>query len=299
MKDSSNNEIGEFTAILKAREFVKATGIDEIPIELEKYLKKAGVELSVNQNLKDTEAGRVIPLPDRTIIEINGNQTLERQRFTVLHEIGHIILELPSIHSTMTTTDSLYKYSARPPEEILCDVFAAECLFPNQYFKPDVNNTDPCMDAVRELAETYQASLTSTVSRYAVNTDELCASVLSENNVIRYVSMSRELREKGFWIPLGSEIPKCSLLGKILSGQSNDTFAEIPAYNWTNKDNFMGLSLCEESIVLEVWNQALTLLWFEEDVPCQQTTSRRYDEDDELLPELDGHLPWPGRKKRK
>ena len=298
MKNTSHNEVGELTAILKARVFIQKAGIDSVPVQLEKYLDWSGITLDINHQLKDTEAGRVIPLPDRTVIEVNGKHSVERQRFTVLHEIAHILLELPSNHSSITTIDSLYAYTKRPEEEILCDVFAAECLFPRQFFKQDVNNTDPCMGAVNDLAKVYMASLTATASRYAANTDEYCVSVLSEHGIVRYVSMSPVLREKGFWIPFGSGVPKNTQLDKLLSGKSNENFAEIPAYNWTNKDTFIDRILCEESIELEMWDQALSLLWFEDDILHQQTHSRSNDED-ELLQELDGHLPWPGRSKRK
>ncbi len=299
MKNSSNNEVGELTAILKAGDFIQKAGISSVPVRLEQYLIKAGIKLIPDTRLKDTEAGRVIPLPDQTIIEVNSKHSIERQRFTVLHEIAHIILELPSKHTSITTTDSLYTYSKRPEEEILCDIFAAECLFPRQFFKPDVNQTEPCMDAVDDLAKQYQASLTATASRYAANTDELCASVLSENGIVRYVSMSKVLREKGFWVPIGMGVPKKTQLDKRLSGLGNEKFAEVPAYYWTNKDTFASRMLCEESILLSMWNQALSLLWFEDDIPQHQIQRSQYDEDDELLPELDGHLPWPGHGRRK
>ncbi len=300
MKNTSNNEIGELTAILKARDFTREATINCVPVQLEQYLEKLNIRLVINKELSYTQAGRVITLPDqRIIIEVNGNDSNERQRFTVLHEMAHIVLALPSNHVSMTTTAGLYTYTKRPEEEILCDIFAAECLFPREYFKPDVNNTDPCMEAVDDLAKQYQASLTATASRYAANTDELCASVLSENGIIRYVSMSRVLREKGFWVPVGTPAPQKTQLEKRLSDQSNDIFAEVPAHYWTNHDSFAGRMLCEESIVLDMWNQALSLLWFEDDIPIQQTQRRQYDEDDELLPELDGQLPWPSRRKRK
>ncbi len=50
------------------------------------------------------------------------------------------------------------------------------------------------------------------------------------------------------------------------------------------------------------WNQALTLLWIEDgDLPDprgQRSIDDRTDEEP-LLRELDGVLPWPGRGRRK
>ena len=51
------------------------------------------------------------------MITVNGNHKKERQRFTVLHEIAHIVLELPSEHhGTTITTQELISYRARPKE---------------------------------------------------------------------------------------------------------------------------------------------------------------------------------------
>src|SRR4030067_3421138 len=106
-------------------------------------------------NMQDAESGRVIPLPGKYAIEVNGNHSTERQRFTVLHEIAHIILGLPSSHSEITTADLLHRYDYRLPEEILCDVFAAECLLPYHFFQSDVQNTDPSIKTINELASKY------------------------------------------------------------------------------------------------------------------------------------------------
>jgi Zn-dependent peptidase ImmA (M78 family) len=156
--------MSELPTVLKAREFVKKAGIKQIPADIQQYLNVANAELSVKFDLKDSEAGRTIPLSDRYIIEVNGRHTPERQRFTVLHEIGHIILELPSSHSDEVSIESLHRYKSRPTEEIWCDVFAAECLLPYHFFREDVGKTDPGMDAIRGLAAKYEASLISTAS---------------------------------------------------------------------------------------------------------------------------------------
>ncbi len=57
--------------------------------------------------------------------------------------------------------------------------------------------------------------------------------------------------------------------------------------------------LLEEARHLKQWDQTLTLLWFEDEeiVPVKRETR---EEPEELgLKELDGVLPWPGKKRRK
>ena len=70
--------------------------------------------------------------------------------------------------------------------------------------------------------------------------------------------------------------------------------------------------LLEEARHLPQWDQTLTLLWFEsEEVPSLRLRRTRRDdrygrddyntsdEEDELLPELDGYLRWPSKRRRR
>jgi Zn-dependent peptidase ImmA (M78 family) len=43
--------------------------------------------------------GCSIPIGNKLVISVNGNDRCERQRFTVCHEIVHAVLELPSEHA--------------------------------------------------------------------------------------------------------------------------------------------------------------------------------------------------------
>ena len=89
-------------------------------------------------------------------------------------------------------------------------------------------------------------------------------------------------------------------MGRLLLNSSSPSFGEVPACLWTNKDNFSKCQLCEEVFLLNTWNQALGLLWFEEgDEPTNGKTLYTGDGDDELLSELDGHLPWPSKRRRR
>ena len=213
--------MNELPTILKARQFIKDAGIDGIPVDIERLAAAAKAKIKIVRDLEDDESGQTFPLGDQHIITVNGHHREERQRFTVLHEIAHIVLELPSQHHGQTlTTGDLVQYGRRPPEEILCDVFAAECLLPYEYFSNDVADLDISMDAVKKLAEDYKASITSTGSRFAVNANGPCAFVLSESGKIRYVSRSKYLRELNGWIDFNIPIPKGSVAHRLVQNTS-------------------------------------------------------------------------------
>ena len=299
---NKKTEMDELTVILKARKFVRDAGIDAAPVDIGHLAAAARATIKVSGDLDNDESGQTFPLAGKNIITVNGNHREERQRFTVLHEIAHIILELPSQHhgANMTTSD-LISYRGRPREEILCDVFAAECLLPYHLFKKDVDNVDVSLDAIKDLAAQYKASMTSTGSRFAVNSNVPCAFVLIENGKIRYVSSSKFLRELNGWIDIGVPVPQGSVAYRLLHTSSKiEDYDEITTDTWFN-NGVKGFNLlAEEAMLLSEWDQCLSLIWLDEDlhsagVGCSQGT----DDDEPLLEELDGILPWPSKRRRK
>ena len=179
-------------------------------------------------------------------------------------------------------------------------MFAAECLLPFEIFKEDVNDIDVSMNAVRELAQKYKASLIATGSRFAFNANDACAFVLSERGYIRYVSRSKYLRDKNGWIDFNVPVPKSSVTQRLIQEASEtENQDEIQTNVWFN-DGFRNFAmLTEASILLKEWDQCLSLLWFDNSANAESEPFD-FDEDDEpLLRELDGVLPWPSKRRRK
>ena len=281
----------EFSAILKAREFVARTDSTEIPVELKPYLAQVESVLRVDHDLSEDEAGCCVTIGGRRHIVVNGNDSAERQRFTVCHEIAHIILNLPSQH----TETPLWSYSTRPTNEIYCDVFAAELLLPYRLFKPAADRAIICFAALDDLAGEFVASVMATGSRFAAAVDVPCAFVISQERITRYASRSKALREVGAWIPPGRRLPAGSASLRA-SGMTIES-GEIAADEWF-EDWRRGGSLIEEARYLTRWKQTLTLLWFEdEEIPSSHEEGE--SECEEGLEELTGTLPWPGRRKRR
>jgi Zn-dependent peptidase ImmA (M78 family) len=291
----------EFQTILKARQFVRNAGVTTAPVELECLAAAANAKIKFVHDLSDDESGQTTQHKGKHVIIVNGNHREERQRFTVLHEIAHIVLELPSQHhGPKLTTGDLMRYGRRPLEEMLCDVFAAECLLPYDLFNKDVGDVDISLDAVKTLADRYKASLTATGSRYAVSAPEPCAFVLSEEGHIRYVSRSKFLNQLKGWIDFNIPVPKGSVAHRLIQGTSKtEDYDELPTDVWFNGGIKNRPLLAEEAILLREWNQCLSLIWFDESM--KRPHERRHeDEDDEpLLKELDGTLPWPSKSRRR
>ena len=293
---------GELKVISQAWEFQKEAGIAERPVSIEKYLRVMGAELKFRDDLRDDEAGQVLQFGSRLIIVVNARHPIERQRFTVLHEIAHIRLNLPSSHSKSTSVEQLLGYSKRPREEILCDLFAAECLLPRNFFQVDVRSRDCSFATVQELAELYQSSLAATGSRFAAYNTMPCCWVLADEKYVRYASCSSALRSAGFFLKIGIEIPRASVLGRLRDGAKGirPGVAEVvPGHVWIHDDCTSIEEFTEAAIISTQARQGVALLTSE--LSSEHDHNEKISEDDEdiLLAELDGQLRFPGKRRRR
>ena len=290
---------GELKVISQAWECQKAAGIDTVPVPIEKYLQVVQADMEVRYDLEPDEAGQCFEIGSKRIIWTNGTHSVERQRFTVLHEIAHLYLNLPSKHGRTLSVNELLRYSSRPHEEILCDVFASECLFPRRLFTADVGKHACGMQSVQVIAEAYGASLTATGSRFAAYSRETCAWILADDRRVRYVSCSPSLRETGFWLPIGIEVPKRTALGKLIAGAGDGKQEVVPLFAWTNNE-CKGISeFCEEAILVPSLSQGMALIWADEMGERDRPSASTRAADNELLPELDGQLQFSKRTRRK
>lgn len=265
-----------------------------IPVPLEPYLDALGCELKV-RDLGPGESGHSFPHADKHYIIVNRKESPERQRFTVFHELGHVELGLPSDHENQSSIG----FIRRTPNEICCDVFAAELLLPYNAFNPLVDKAEIGFAAVDELADRFEASMTATGSRFVAANRAPCAFVLSEAGKVKYAERSKSLREANAWISPRSMLPVGSLSARCRCGETVRSAEEIAADVWLS-DWSRGGVLLEEARHLSAYDQTLTLLWFEdEEVPREATSDKVYDEDDELLRPLDGKLTFPTRRRRR
>lgn len=285
----------ELTAAIKARELIQRVNVSSIPVQVEPFLAALGCELKVDNGMNPNEPGYCLSKNGKHVIVVNGKDSDERKRFTAFHEMAHIDLKLPSEHAGSPS----WSYAKRSPNEICCDTYAAELLLPHRFFKPLVDRAEIGMAALDDLREKFEASLTATGSKFATTTDIPCAFVVSESGKIKYAVMSKALREARAWITRGTSLPSGSLSALLRNGQSAKGPREIAADIWFN-DWRRGGVLLEEARHLLGYDQILSLLWFEDEEVPHEPDADNDDTDKETgLKELDGVLPWPGKRRRR
>lgn len=281
----------------KARAFVASVDASNIKSDLSAYLQKVNAKLQQDE-LGDGESGFTVTRSNgQHIITVNSLELEQRRRFTVCHEVAHIVLGLPSQHDELPS----WSYAKRDVNEVMCDIFAAELLMPYRMFKDRIPNEEPSIQIIESLAAEFKTSFPATASRYATLVDMPCAFVTMESGYVRYAARSTALRRAGAQIPAKSVIPKGSLAHRLRSDGNNcietDEIAQDVWFeNWEK-----GLDLWEMSRHYARFDTTVSLLWMQEDEIPEIEVDRfgRQVVDDGGLTELSGELPWPGKKRRR
>lgn len=285
----------EVIAITKARGLLRDIGVDRYPVDVNTIADKQGFQIKISDQLEPDEAGHVVKLPSRHVIVVNSNDLPYRQRFTIMHEVAHKVLQLPSSHGDNISSSQLESYASRPPEEVLCDVFAAECLVPWHLLLPLTEESPYEISTIRKLSDDFQASLTCVASRFSQVSRELNIFILAENEVIRNVIPSLTVREQKFWINIGIKLPKGSAAENALRTGKSEASVDSDGSAWSTSNSAPRFTCYEEAIVLKQWGQTLSLLTLEAIEDTGFTSYSESSDETELLPELTGELPWPKR----
>ncbi|MNZ69354.1 hypothetical protein D3C78_876500 [compost metagenome] len=284
----------ENTAISRARQLLRDAGIHQAPVDVEALALSQGFHVS-RQDLPEDEAGSTFERRGKKHIWVNQNDGLNRQRFTILHEIAHHVLQLPSKHGEKVPSDELERFKGRPDEEVLCDVFAAECLVPWQIVQPLAAQNDFTLENLAALSAQFQASRSCVASRFAQASKDYLAFVVAEDGVVQYSITSKALKESRIWITRGIKVPRNSAAAEAIRADSSALFtAELDGLDWSSSDEARRFACYEEAVYYAPAGQTQSILIFEEVEPRSASTGYRQSrsDDDDLLEELSGYPGW-------
>ncbi|TWI06377.1 ImmA/IrrE family metallo-endopeptidase [Aerolutibacter ruishenii] len=281
--------MNEFEAELKARAFVKRISPQSAPVPLEPYLADVGAKFLVDDAMAPDEAGYSMPIGAGFLVAVNGRDRLERQRFTACHEIGHIVLGLPSEHGPAQLQ--------RHPNEICCDVFAAELLLPVHLFRPAIAERPATFQALEELREVFQASLHCLGSRYAALSREICAFVVARAGVIQHCFRSPPMRSSGLAVRRGMRFPAKSKAAKLRGDVEVQELVEHQADAWLEGE--LNGVVIEDAIHDVERDTSLILLTCDCEVisnALSRSSDPRASYERDGLDELSGTLSWNRRR---
>ena len=146
MTNQINEELSGYVKFAKilARNLIKKGKFDQAPIVLNSVFKFIGQEIKVSAVDLGNEDGFSV---GSTIIKYNSVKPVVRQRFTVAHELGHILMG----HNT---TSRVTSFDTKDPNEHCANVFASELLVPTVLIKKECLN----LESLSSLATKYNVS---------------------------------------------------------------------------------------------------------------------------------------------
>lgn len=194
------------------------------------------------------------------------------QRFTVSHELGHfhLVHQHETIFASGERHFSLANFSSYQWYEVEADQFAAELIMPERMFREAMRGLPLGLQAIRELAESFCTSLTSTAIRYAQTAFDPVAVIVSCSGRVEYCFASESLQrlEGVSWgIRKGDPVPSYTETHKL-----NRREADVAACrslqgrchisSWFS-DCKVDVEMNEDTIGLGSYGKVLTVLFAE------------------------------------
>src|SRR4051794_6667806 len=142
----------------RAREARARLGLDEVspvPCVLRLVEDNAGLPVIVGA-LPDDVAGALYRNGAGSVVWVNGKQSVERQRFTLAHELGHVCCGHTVVGTTVDKAATLFG-GTHDPLEVQANAFAAQLLAPRDGVKTMVQG-DPSLEDVVRVAARFGVS---------------------------------------------------------------------------------------------------------------------------------------------
>ena len=155
---------------------LESLSINEPPVDLLKIAKHLNLQVEY-QPLQGEISGCLIRREKGATVGINSLEHLNRQRFTLAHEIGHYLLHegektfIDRQFFSVNMRDSRSRDS-RNLEETEANNFAAQLLIPQEFLEKDLRAIEKSEDvengdAIQELASKYIVSRQALMLRLA------------------------------------------------------------------------------------------------------------------------------------
>lgn len=152
-----------------ARQLLDRHGIKEPPVNLQRLVESEGLEYQEVDYFPDDVDALIIPIDGRIVAAVNLNQTPNRRRFSLAHELGHHYLHQDrSFLEERTTIDSVDIRSCRNSKDIYeteADIFASELLIPLAFLKT-VYTTGMSIPEVAKVFMVSEAAASVAISKH-------------------------------------------------------------------------------------------------------------------------------------
>lgn len=141
-----------------AKKVIKDYNLTEVPTDLKIIFQSLGLKYIELDDPKDID-GAILEIDNEpSIAVLNRAKPIQRQRFTLAHELGHIFLKHKQRNiydpEAERDLDEEVVQQGKPPTEIEADIFASELLMPFDQIK----KFEKEIDNIEKMAGVFQVS---------------------------------------------------------------------------------------------------------------------------------------------
>lgn len=151
----------------KAKELLQEHELYEVPVDPIKLAEILNVEVYQTNFKDDNLSGVISKDEEKVVILTSSNEHYNRTRFTVAHELGHLVLHM----NKNQIIEEYHRGNKRSKQEMEANAFAAALLMPIDLIKPYVDELDktnlPDYSKIKVLAEIFKVSESSMGYRMA------------------------------------------------------------------------------------------------------------------------------------
>lgn len=149
-------------ALERTRLAVAAAGCNSIPTDLPRLARHLGVSV---RRLPLPMRGRITIENGEVVAEINDRTSEFTARFTLAHELAHVILEKERIADLRINNDVTPRQIAYDLIEKLCNIAAGEILLPDDWLLDRAQCQHPGLELVCALAREVECSVVFVAGR--------------------------------------------------------------------------------------------------------------------------------------
>lgn len=243
-----------------ARGIVSQFGIDapeHIRVKDLAYAHGAGV---IEGPLRGA-AARLTKSNNGAVIRVSERETYEgRKRFSVAHELGHLVLGHGKHQELVCTDKDMVAGPNDASKESEANAFAGELLLPTHLVANSCDVAEVTFDPVRSIAGVFRTSLTATALKFVRLCPEMCVLVYSKEGKVKWIAKSDD-----FWpyIPVDKPLDNRTLAYDFFVGRMfHEDPEEINADAWMQGAESRGIEeIVEHSVVMPSLASVLSLLW--------------------------------------
>lgn len=170
-----------------------------IPVLVDKIAMSLDIVEIQYKDFKSIDGMLVIGEGDQegfALIGVNSNQSNQRIRYTIGHELGHWLIPshkfnrktFECVSESMRLLDSTKDSTSIEKIEIEANIFACELLLPEIEFRQDIREfSEPCVSQIIDLSVKYDTSKLATGRRFVSLNDHECAIVQSHERFITHI----------------------------------------------------------------------------------------------------------------